>query len=242
MIAYLVDQLIVGIGLLILQIPITIATMFLPNNMLTKDFIFQYSILDIVLYIAGAVYFIILTYQCEATLGKMLLNIKVVSTEDRKLTLLEVIYRETIGRFLSGLILSLGYLLVIFHKEKRGIHDLLSDTKVVYCFKKKVVVEVPVVVQQVRRPVIVPNYNVASYAPAVEQSKTQDEVSEELPKETEAELQVEESVIETATPEVTENHETEQITEEVASEESLLEGNVWEEMLQEEQTEESMLE
>ena len=226
LIAYGVDKLIVGIGLLFVRIPFFILGLFLPNNILARDLIFQYSITDMMLYAAGVTYFILLTYHGGATVGKMLMNIQVVSVEDRPLRLLEVIYRETIGRFLSGLVLSIGYLLVIFHKEKRGIHDLLSDTKVVYCFKKKVIVEVPMTMQQIRKPVVVSNYSTGIYAPEVKEEKPQSEVSEELSNEAETEAQVEEPIAEV----------------EVGAAESLLEGNVWEEMLQEEKEEESVLE
>lgn len=219
LIAYLVDLLIVGIGKLVLQAPFGILQLFFPNNFFVRDLIFQYSIADMVLYALGVTYFVLLTYQGGATVGKMLLNIQVVSTEDRKLTFMEVLYRETIGRFLCGLLLSAGYLLVIFHKEKRGIHDLLSDTKVVYHFKKKVVVEVPITVQQVRKPVVLTpgissvhpnNYTAASYMPAVEEPVVQPEVIEEEQKEeavvTEAvteEIVVEEPAIDASIPDAT---------------------------------------
>lgn len=169
LIAYGVDKLIVGIGLLFVRIPFFILGLFLPNNILARDLIFQYSITDMMLYAAGVTYFILLTYHGGATVGKMLMNIQVVSVEDRPLRLLEVIYRETIGRFLSGLVLSIGYLLVIFHKEKRGIHDLLSDTKVVYSFKKTVVVEVPVTVKEVKKPVIFTGASAPSVEPVSSQ-------------------------------------------------------------------------
>lgn len=204
LIAYLVDQLLVGIGLLFLQIPLSILQIFLPNNLFVKDLIFQYSIADIVCYAIGVAYFVLFTYHRGATLGKMLLHIRVVSTEERKLTFLEVLYRETIGRFLSGLILSVGYWFVIFHKEKRGLHDLLSDTKVVYYFTKTVTVEVPVTVQQVKKPVILtnsvangynpPGYNSTSYMAASYMPVPEEPVVKEP--EVELEIVVEEAATE----------------------------------------------
>lgn len=42
-----------------------------------------------------------------------------------------MLIRETLGKFLSGLILSLGYLWILFDDNKQGWHDKLVDTLVV---------------------------------------------------------------------------------------------------------------
>lgn len=60
------------------------------------------------------------------------MRIKLIST-DEKTSLLTIIYRETIGRYLSSL-LFIGYLITFFTKYKQGLHDILSDTYVVYDF------------------------------------------------------------------------------------------------------------
>ena len=78
------------------------------------------------------------TYHTGTTLGKKALNLRVVRVDDERLTLLTVIYRETIGRFLCALILCVGYLLIGVDKEKRGLHDILCDTRVIYAKKVKV--------------------------------------------------------------------------------------------------------
>ena len=85
-----------------------------------------------------AAYFVMLTYFTGSTLGKKLFQIRVVSAEDRKMTFFEVTFRETVGRFLSALILSIGYIMIAIDKKKRGLHDILSDTNVVYYHEKKV--------------------------------------------------------------------------------------------------------
>ena len=66
------------------------------------------------------------------------MNLRVVSAHHKKLTFLNVLYRETIGRFLSNFILGIGYILIGIDKEKRGLHDILSDTRVIYGKKIKV--------------------------------------------------------------------------------------------------------
>ncbi len=61
--------------------------------------------------------------------------------EDRTLTLWEVIFRETVGRFLSALIANVGYIMIGIHKNKQGLHDLMSDTQVIYYHEKNVYVD-----------------------------------------------------------------------------------------------------
>ena len=136
--AYIVDTVIVWAAMLIVRIPVWVTTISSPDNFLVKDFIFQYSIKDILIYIMQAAYFVLLTYFTGSTLGKKLFQIRVVSAEDRKMTFFEVTFRETVGRFLSALILSIGYFMIAIDKKKRGLHDILSDTNVVYYHEKKV--------------------------------------------------------------------------------------------------------
>ena len=136
--AYIVDTVIVWAAMLIVRIPVWVTTISSHDNFLVKDFIFQYSIKDILFYIMQAAYFVLLTYFTGSTLGKKLFQIRVVSAEDRKMTFFEVTFRETVGRFLSALILSIGYIMIAIDKKKRGLHDILSDTNVVYYHEKKV--------------------------------------------------------------------------------------------------------
>lgn len=130
--AYIIDCIIVGIALLIIRIPKLIVYMMNPDIFFLKPFLFEFSIFDVIIYLIGLTYFILMTYYCGGTLGKKLLNLKVCKAKDEKLTLFTVIYRESIGRYLSGLILFIGYIMIAVDSKKRGLHDMLSDTLVVY--------------------------------------------------------------------------------------------------------------
>ena len=142
--AFLIDSLIVGAALLMVRIPLWISSIANPGNLVVRDFIFRYSVADIVVYILSVVYFIALTYKTGATLGKKVLHLKVVSVEERDPTLFEIVFRETVGRFLSTLVLNVGYIMVGLHKEKHGLHDMLSDTEVIYYHEKKIYADVEV--------------------------------------------------------------------------------------------------
>lgn len=154
--AYLIDWIIVTLALLVVRVPIWIASIGGVADFVLKDFIFQYSVYDIILYVLKVAYFALLTYFTGATLGKRVLNLRVISKEDRKPTLFEIVFRESVGKFLSGLISYAGYILIGLDKQKRGLHDMLSDTYVVYHHQKTVYVPTPVVYQRVNYTVPVP--------------------------------------------------------------------------------------
>lgn len=130
--AYIIDCIIVGIALLVIRIPKLIIYFMNPNGFLIKPMLFEFSIFDIVIYLFGLTYFVLMTYYYGATLGKKLFKLKVCNNADEKLSLVTIIYRESIGRYLSGFILFIGYIMIGLDSKKRALHDMLSDTLVVY--------------------------------------------------------------------------------------------------------------
>ena len=61
------------------------------------------------------------------------MNLRVVPADrNEKLSFVDVLYRETVGRFLCGISIWIGYIIVGVDKEKQGFHDMLCDTRVVY--------------------------------------------------------------------------------------------------------------
>lgn len=136
--AYLIDKLIVGAGLLIVRLVLLLVGGIFSGEALSAEILFTYSLKDIILYLCGVLYFIMLTYYTGTTLGKRAMNLRVVKADGSRLSLFDVIYRETVGRFLCGLFLCIGYLMVGVDSKKRGLHDFLCDTVVVYEKKVKV--------------------------------------------------------------------------------------------------------
>ncbi len=134
--AYVIDGFIVFAGQLVFRFLLFLTFgLFWNNNPLDGSFLFQYSFKDALLYGVGAIYFVLCTYYAGATLGKKAMNLKVVSGDGERLTFLNVLYRETVGRFLSAFVLCIGYILVGVTNEKTGLHDILCDTRVVYAKK-----------------------------------------------------------------------------------------------------------
>lgn len=105
------------------------------SSFLNTEVLFQYTCKDVLLYAAGALYFVLCTYYAGATLGKKAMNLQVVSSDGTPLTFINVLFRETVGRFLSAFVLCIGYLLAGVTNEKTGLHDILCDTRVIYAKK-----------------------------------------------------------------------------------------------------------
>ena len=131
--AYVIDSVVVFTGLLIVRLIFAGISLAGGDAITGTDILFHYSLKDIVLYGLKVLYFIAFTYLTGTTLGKKAMNLRVVSSNpEEKLTLLNVVYRETVGRFLCSLPVNIGYIVAGIDSEKRGFHDMLCDTKVVY--------------------------------------------------------------------------------------------------------------
>lgn len=81
--------------------------------------------------ILGASYVIYFTGKYGATPGKMVCKIEVIRADDSPMT-----YGRATGRYfaeyLSGLTLTIGYIMAAFDEQKRSLHDRICDTRVIY--------------------------------------------------------------------------------------------------------------
>ena len=88
------------------------------------------GLLSLALALAYVVWALVL-FSNGMTPGKKLLNLRVVKEDGRTAGFGTMFVREWIGKFISGLILSLGFLWILFDKENQGWHDKLMSTYVV---------------------------------------------------------------------------------------------------------------
>lgn len=137
--AWLVDMLVMFIPLAVLRTLKFAIALSDPSAPLVRAVLFRYCALDIALYLLPALYFIFMTWSQGATLGKMLLKLEVISAEGERLTFWQTVLRETFGKYLSGMLLMIGYFMMIPSREKRALHDIFSDTRVVYAVKPQAV-------------------------------------------------------------------------------------------------------
>jgi uncharacterized RDD family membrane protein YckC len=85
---------------------------------------------DVVSYGVPAAYEIFLIGAYGATLGKMLMKIKVVTAEGGRVSYARATGRH-FAKILSGIILYIGYLMAFWDDEKRALHDRMCRTRVV---------------------------------------------------------------------------------------------------------------
>lgn len=76
-------------------------------------------------------YFVILPATAwQGTIGKLAVGAKIVDGNGDRISILRSVGRY-FAQFLSGLLLFIGFIMIAFSAEKRGLHDWICDTFVV---------------------------------------------------------------------------------------------------------------
>lgn len=92
-------------------------------------------LVGLVLWLFGAVvgmaYYVFFTGYCGQTPGKMAVEVKVIRTDGGEIGYGRAFLREVPGKFLSALILGIGFLMIAFDAQKQGLHDKIADTYVI---------------------------------------------------------------------------------------------------------------
>ncbi len=76
-------------------------------------------------------YAVFFTGYCGQTPGKMAVRIKVIRTDGSQMNYGRAAKREILGKFVSSILLGIGYLMVAFDSQKQGLHDKIADTYVI---------------------------------------------------------------------------------------------------------------
>ncbi|MBI2712453.1 MAG: RDD family protein [Bdellovibrio sp.] len=100
-----------------------------------RDFFFreaQSTLILLVLVLSRGIfallYYSLGHYRYGTTFGKIIFHIYVVSTEGMQPLTLRQAYLRTLHYITSYLTFYVGFLMVIFHPQKRALHDLLANT------------------------------------------------------------------------------------------------------------------
>jgi len=80
----------------------------------------------------SAIVYVTFWYKTGQTPGKKMARIKVVDAKTLKKASFMQLTLRFIGYYISTLTLFLGFLLPLVHKDKKALHDLLSQTAVIY--------------------------------------------------------------------------------------------------------------
>ena len=81
--------------------------------------------------LTGATYESLFLYKLGATPGKLALSLKVERPDGGPLTLGRAIGRY-FSKLLSGFTLMIGFILAGFDSQKRALHDMICDTRVIH--------------------------------------------------------------------------------------------------------------
>ena len=96
-----------------------------------SDYSLVSSLMSVLMVLFSLFYYIYFIGSRGQTLGKMALGIRVVREDDKASPgYLKAFLRETVGKFISSMILLLGYLWVIWDDKKQGWHDKIAGTVV----------------------------------------------------------------------------------------------------------------
>ncbi len=81
--------------------------------------------------VIGWLYFALLeSSQRGATVGKMAVGLRVVTDQGQRLTFMNATGRY-FAKFISAIILGIGFIMVAFTDRKRGLHDMIAGTLVI---------------------------------------------------------------------------------------------------------------
>ena len=76
-------------------------------------------------------YYVGMNWRFGATLGKMVIGAKIVNLDGSPIDFTRALWRYS-GEILSWFTLGIGYLMIGLRDDKRGLHDLLAKTRVIY--------------------------------------------------------------------------------------------------------------
>lgn len=136
--AYLIDYIIISIVMVIFMIFIGIvfglSMMGLENAEAEPDpmVAIGIGILTFILALASLLYYPL--FECSkmrGTPGKYLLNMAIVREDGSRIGFWRAFWR-LIAKCFSGLILMIGYMMVGWTQKKRGLHDMMAGTYVVW--------------------------------------------------------------------------------------------------------------
>lgn len=94
-------------------------------------------------FVASAIYMALFWYLFGSTLGQLLFGLRVVRSDGSRFLSFPQVVVRVIGFYLSMAVFFLGFLWILIDSGRRGWHDKLARTKVIYTFDAPAVDEMP---------------------------------------------------------------------------------------------------
>jgi uncharacterized RDD family membrane protein YckC len=131
-VAYIVDGILLNIAFGIIGAVIGISLIPAdPAKIDPVEFMSQMGSFQLIAVVVTWLYFGLMESSPRgATVGKMVVGLRVVDEQGNRLSFLRATGRF-FAKFISALILMIGYLMVAFTERKRGLHDIIAGTLVV---------------------------------------------------------------------------------------------------------------
>ena len=126
--AFVIDLFIIGIVNFVIFVPLGIL---LPNSSENPMAVFSFlPVIMLLQYGIPAAYDTWFVGKYGATPGKMACKLKIAVADGSKLSYLRALGRH-FAKYLSGMILLIGYIMAAFDDQKRTLHDRICETRVV---------------------------------------------------------------------------------------------------------------
>ena len=134
--AAVIDAIVTVIGTLLLLVPLYLVLFFSVMGETGEPDLetllpVAQPISNLVSLVAGWLYYSLMeSSRFQGTLGKMAVQIKVTDLEGNRVSFGRASGRY-FGKFLSGILLLAGFIMVAFTEKKQGLHDILAGCLVV---------------------------------------------------------------------------------------------------------------
>jgi uncharacterized RDD family membrane protein YckC len=123
-VAYIIDAILLGI------VGGVVASLF-GVSMMQTDWEHYDPTINLVSLVVGWLYFALLeSSERGATVGKMAMGLRVVTSQGQRLSFMNATGRY-FAKFISAIILGIGFIMIAFTDKKRGLHDIIADTLVI---------------------------------------------------------------------------------------------------------------
>ena len=100
-------------------------------NLMETDLERQEPLFNLLSFVIGWLYFALMeSSERGATVGKMALGLRVVTSNGQRLSFMNATGRY-FAKILSAIILGIGFLMIAFTDKKRGLHDMIASTLVI---------------------------------------------------------------------------------------------------------------
>lgn len=138
-VAFLIDLVILSLSATFIVFMISeIINFFGLTNYVTQVFanlqtmtIFTRVFISLLYYIYSLLYFSFFWSLIGSTPGKLLLGLRIISINGRRIGFLRGIIRG-ICYYISALLIFMGFIMIIFDKNRQGLHDKIAGTLVIY--------------------------------------------------------------------------------------------------------------